>query len=155
MQRSTSSILVVAAAMAASCAFNDGSGWGVAAVDFSSSFETDGRDVEPGVFRTAKNLQIQLSDLDVEYADVTLGMSSESVGEFDPANPPEGFSNCHNGHCHADAGGIVEFADIPLGGDAAFTLIREVPAVVSLTDVPETVALCDDCLLYTSPSPRD
>lgn len=42
-------------------------------------------------------------------------------GTFDPAAPPDGFSLCHGGHCHADDGSLWSYEEIEqwLAGDAA------------------------------------
>jgi hypothetical protein len=49
---------------------------------------------------------------------------------FDPANPPSGYSLCHNEHCHRDDGALVPYAEIAAetagGGNVG------VEAVVSL-----------------------
>lgn len=41
---------------------------------------------------------------------------------FDPANPPPGYSLCHNGHCHAASGALVDYeviaAELAGGGGA-------------------------------------
>ncbi len=33
-------------------------------------------------------------------------------GSFDPAYPPEGYSLCHNGHCHAADGSLPSYAEV-------------------------------------------
>lgn len=42
-------------------------------------------------------------------------------GSFDPADPPEGFSLCHNGHCHYVDGSLWSYGEIEvwLAGDSA------------------------------------
>lgn len=45
---------------------------------------------------------------------------------FDPADPPDGYSLCHGGHCHSDSGALVDYADIEAelaGGAASFAAL--------------------------------
>lgn len=64
----------------------------------------------------------------LETAEVLLGTvtlqrlaSGGGGGSFDPASPPEGFSLCHNGHCHYEDGSLWTYGEIEvwLAGDSA------------------------------------
>lgn len=53
-----------------------------------------------------------------------------TAAEFDPANPPEGYSLCHGGHCHAADGSLVSYADIAAelaGADAEWVALATLP----------------------------
>jgi hypothetical protein len=55
----------------------------------------------------------------VELQELRGGAGSSAT--FDPAHPPPGYTLCHGGHCHADDGRLVDYAEIEaeLGGGAA------------------------------------
>lgn len=59
-----------------------------------------------------------------------LGGDGSAVG-FDPANPPPGYSLCHNGHCHHDDGRLVPYAEIAAeiagGGTSAVRTVVSFP----------------------------
>lgn len=103
---------------------------------------------------------LQLEDgglLKVEQASLTVGevrvlatSAKSSVTAFDPAHPPEGYSLCHGGHCHADDGTLKSYAEIEaelLGGDAsalstALTLTSGTP--LNLLDEEAVKLNCPD-----------
>lgn len=56
--------------------------------------------------------RIELSTLALTVGEVVLSSGASGAGAFDPAAPPPGFSTCHSGHCHADDGRLVPYADV-------------------------------------------
>jgi hypothetical protein len=50
--------------------------------------------------------------LEVSVEAVEFIAGETSALSFDPANPPPGYTLCHNGHCHAADGRLVDYADI-------------------------------------------
>jgi hypothetical protein len=71
---------------------------------------------------------------------------------FDPANPPPGYSLCHNGHCHSDEGALVDYEAIEaeLSGDDATrrtALQLEGAEVDLLAGEPLALACVGDCSL--------
>lgn len=121
------------------CAFGPGHGFGeIAAADLAVGFEPgEARDLGDGWVLANNGDRFTLDTLafTVESLDL-LALEGGGSATFDPANPPEGYGLCHGGHCHADDGRLVAYADIEaeLAGDAAAFV-----AVVSWP-LPESVA---------------
>jgi hypothetical protein len=133
------------------CTFEDGNPWATAKGSVSTSFDVPSdRVADDGAIKTANDFLISLDSLVVEIEPIELIQSAVAAEvDFDPANPPEGYSLCHNGHCHADSGELVDYDEIiaELGDDAGGgtrTLvlsntsadIRSAPLVVSFDDCP-------------------
>lgn len=96
------------------CAFDEGQPWGIAEVSLALSFDPPaGRLDDEGRIKTSNDYRIALSRLEVAVGPVTLQIS-EGGGPlaFDPANPPPGYTLCHNGHCHAADGSLPTYAEI-------------------------------------------
>lgn len=151
----------------AGCADGPGEGW---AVLDTASLEgrlevADGRRTADGWIRLASDWQIRLDRFEWRFAEAAL-IQLERVGggsgeAFDPANPPAGYSLCHNGHCHADDGRLVDYAEIEAelraGGDG----IREVvlqrwlaPLLDLLAGTPQTLD-CDPLCALPADMPED
>ncbi|MBX3128595.1 MAG: hypothetical protein KF718_17870 [Polyangiaceae bacterium] len=127
----------------AGCTFSDGTGFAtIEAAHLDVAFEPGAaRDLGGGAFLTSEGFEVRLQRFDVALGQLTLSElrgAGGSVTAFDPATPPEGYGNCHNGHCHADDGRLVDYADIEAelaGGGATFSAIatgsigREVSAL--------------------------
>lgn len=60
---------------------------------------------------------------------------SGGAGDFDPANPPPGYSLCHSGHCHHESGRLVPYAEIQAelagGGAPAYRPVAIFPIAKS------------------------
>lgn len=114
-------VSVAVLALGQGCAFDDGKPWGRADFSLTAGFDSSSRMQDDG-FRTAKDYLIDFEEIAVEFAAVELEVStSGEVAAFDPANPPPGYSLCHNGHCHAADGALVDYEDIAVeqaGGDS-------------------------------------
>lgn len=95
------------------CTFSDGNPWGRASFEVIAQAELPERDTD-GWFVTPYDYRIRVNEVSLELHELALSGAGTSAGPstFDPANPPPGYSNCHNGHCHADSGAIVEYEDI-------------------------------------------
>lgn len=82
------------------------------------------RDLGDGAFLTDQGWAITPSVARVYSAELALMELRGAEGvSFDPANPPEGYTLCHGGHCHSDAGALVPYAEIEAelaGGSAEF-----------------------------------
>lgn len=78
---------------------------------------------EPFVELVQVDLQVEVDgDADARVTGARLLLQSLQGGvSFDPADPPEGYSLCHNGHCHKDDGTLPTYEQIEaeLAGDAA------------------------------------
>lgn len=92
-----------AAAMTGACS-EDGKAMAHATFHLDTALVTDAG-TETGSTYTAKNGdQIRIDSLEVEIESIALvaaGSGSAGDVEFDPANPPAPFTNCHAGHCHS------------------------------------------------------
>jgi len=84
----------------------------------------------------------ELGPIAIVAAGVGAGASGTS---FDPANPPAGYSLCHNGHCHSAEGRLVSYEEIEAslgagGGRPQAVVTLSPPPVVNLL-LPSAVAL--------------
>jgi hypothetical protein len=73
-----------------------------------------------------ERFEIDVGELRIEQLDA--GSATKSA--FNPASPPAGYSLCHGGHCHADDGRLVSYAEIEAelaGGTAAFSAVATLP----------------------------
>lgn len=85
----------------AGCAFSDGEPWGWVDVEVENA----------GYAATSSTI----TSVDLEVTSIRLlseSSGSSATTELDPANPPPGFSLCHNGHCHADDGRLVPYDEV-------------------------------------------
>ncbi len=138
---------------ATGCAFSDGQPWGEAELSLQVRFDPpSSRLTSDGRLITAKSFEVELDSMAVRFDAMAVRMAGAGSAEFDPANPPEGYSLCHNGHCHSASGELVGYEDIILeqsGGGFSITQAASDDAVV-LTSQSATVALgecSNDCRL--------
>lgn len=90
-----------------------------------------GRDAGDGWQRLDNDFQVRLSQLEVELAPVALQESSSAAPlTFDPANPPPGYTLCHNGHCDREDGALVPYEEVQAELDGG---ARGPRTIVSLT----------------------
>ncbi len=94
---------ILAAAFASACTEN-GKAMAHATFHIDTALVTDAG-TETGSTYTAQNGdQIRIDSLEVEVESIALvaaGNGSSGDVEFDPANPPAPFTNCHGDHCHS------------------------------------------------------
>ena len=95
----------------------------------------------PDTFRTDLGHDVVLDRLEIEPGALALQELVGGSGGFDPADPPEGFTLCHNGHCHADDGSLPTYAEVEamLSGEGASwdTVVEVVLGTIEpLTEVP-------------------
>lgn len=88
------------------CSFTDGEPWSSLRVTLSSETSPDDLVGSPDV-----ELSTSPAALNLELVRVTT-TSGGGGGEFDPSDPPAGYTLCHNGHCHAESGELVSYEDI-------------------------------------------
>lgn len=126
----------------AGCAFEPGDPWASAAFSLNAEFDEAGRTAD-GRLRTAQDYRVELDTVEVHVTAARINLAPEGTEAFfDPANPPEGFSLCHNGHCHAADGSLVDYADVAAaGGTTAATVVQAVDAVVWLDSQSQAVPL--------------
>lgn len=122
-------ILLVPALLLAGCTFQAGEGFGrIAAADLDLAFEPGAaRDLGDGAVLTDQGYTVALTELTLSVGRVELQELQGAVGVvFDPANPPDGYSLCHGGHCHADDGALVPYEDVIAelsGGTAEYVTV--------------------------------
>lgn len=123
------------------CTFGPGHGFGeLEPVIFSAALEPGpARDLGNGEILTHQGYAVKLDSFVVGLDRLELlELQGGSGGAtFDPADPPPGYGLCHGGHCHADDGSLVSYADIQAelaGGNAAFVPLvsLETPSTVDL-----------------------
>ncbi len=143
------------AATTASCTFaGDGQPWGEVAFDVTATFEPAER-LREGRVLTSRNYAVEVQRIELQLTSVALTLApSGAATDFDPANPPEGFSLCHNGHCHADSGELVDYEDVALvvarqqGVAGGVTQAIDGTTVLSTTAQQIPLEACsNDCLL--------
>lgn len=122
------------------CAFDDGDPWGALSVELTAS--------APLAFRTAEGASVELDAVTVTVDAVALYPGEAGAQDFDPANPPEGCTLCHGGHCHCgDA--LVTYAELAArsAGDTPPLVTLTAPDAIALADAPSPVPLagCAPC----------
>ena len=113
----TSTVLfgLVALSLASLGCTDPGLPWGILEVDVEASFDPSPERLDDqGRLITANNYRVTVDEVTLTFDAVTVAMAPEGAAGFDPANPPEGYSLCHNGHCHNDSGALVDYEDIAL-----------------------------------------
>ncbi|MDR0965230.1 MAG: hypothetical protein LBM75_01755 [Myxococcales bacterium] len=106
---------------------------------------------EDGFFRLESGVEIKITEarLTVSAVDLIVAGKDASSTVFDPANPPAGYSSCHGGHCHADDGRLVDYADIQAELDSAsdaepaVAMTLEFDAAIDLLHPEEIVPTCE------------
>ena len=108
---------------------DEGRPWGLVTVELAVAFEPPAARLdEAGRLKTANDFRIELEGLGAVVGQTELLAQAGAAASFDPANPPPGYSLCHNGHCHADDGRLVPYEDIAIelaggsGGEVLFAV---------------------------------
>jgi hypothetical protein len=155
------SSIVVALALSG-CGFSPGSYWAQLHTDLEATFapRPSRLDAEDRLL-TPSSYALRIDDLRLAFDAlvVRLATSGAETATFDPADPPPGYSLCHNGHCHADDGRLVDYetiaAELAVGGAGGTSLTQIFDGdPVPLGDMPVrlTPAACPgDCALDRGP----
>ncbi len=120
------------------CALGEGDPWGELDVAMQVRFSPPADRIKEGLVATARDYRVQLDELVVTVTTLAISSGEDAIA-FDPANPPPGYSLCHNGHCHAADGRLVAYEDIGEsggGGEALVTLNGESVVVDDVSEVP-------------------
>jgi hypothetical protein len=105
--------LGLALASGGGCALGDGQPWGVVEIGVSVRFAPpSSRLDDDGRLKTANDYRVAIEEIVVVGRETRLPLLADASAAFDPGDPPEGYSLCHNGHCHADSGALVDYAAI-------------------------------------------
>lgn len=148
-------ICAIGALLSGGCAFTDGDPWGTAEWSVEARLDEAGRTSAEGL-RTSDDFRVQLDTLSWSIVSAQLGYAAGgSVEGFDPADPPPGYSLCHNGHCHADSGELVDYEDIAAelaaaSGQGGVTITQAIDTSLALETTTAALPLGDcsnDCRL--------
>lgn len=96
---------ITTAAITAGCTFEPGEPWGYLDTTVVAESLDDTDDIE-------------WSDQQVEFDRLELRAPPDAAGgveDFDPADPPAGFTLCHQDHCHHEDGSIYTYEEIEQG----------------------------------------
>ena len=150
MRRSAADGILAAAALALGlfgCTFDDGNPWGEAEVGLRASFEVPASRVRPdGSVKTARDYAVKLDVLKLTFSTLTIGMTEgegDTPAGFDPAAPPEGFSLCHNGHCHGADGKLYSYAEVAAAAAGGGSAGGAAPVVTVDVGTEDGVALAE------------
>jgi hypothetical protein len=143
------------------CAFGDGRPWAVLDPHLDARFAPSSLRIDDdGLFKTADSWLVELDDVSVTFAELSVKQASTAGAalSFDPADPPEGYTVCHNGHCDAVDGRQVPYAvveaELQGGGADAPATVLDLHAALPLTETATSVEVpCDDdvCQLARGP----
>lgn len=118
--------LAIAVALVPACAWDDGAPFGEVTVDFTARWTevpSRGGDWQ----KLASDFEVQVTVASATFGTLALVDVGTAALNFDPADPPPGYSNCHSGHCHADDGRLVSYEEIAAevsGGGGPTPVIR-------------------------------
>lgn len=143
----TRSILLITASLATGCALDAGQPYGALEARVEATVVTPpGRDAGDGWQRAGDEFEIRIDELVIEGHHIELIDVGDAALAFDPANPPPGYSACHDGHCHSEeTGGLVSYEEISaeLAGGGGQTVVAALP--VGLLDLHSGVTRSLDC----------
>jgi hypothetical protein len=137
--------LALALAPMSACAWQNGEPFGAVTVDLTARWTDDAS--RGGAWqKLASDFEVQVTAASATFGALALVDVGTAALNFDPADPPPGYSLCHNGHCHNDDGRLVSYEEIAAelaGGDGpASALSLAVGARELRTGVEETLG-CD------------
>jgi hypothetical protein len=141
--------------LATGCAWDAGEGFAVLQPTVRAVYTSPAsREVGDGYQRLSSDFQLQVTTARVRLERIELLGTTGGGGPtaFDPANPPPGYTICHNGHCDREDGAQVSYEDVAAelsGGGATATTVATLPVGELDFLAPETRALeCSpDCEL--------
>ena len=136
------------------CAWGPGQGFAVVEPTVRVAYEAQpARNADNGYQKLASDYQVRMDSASMRLDDIELlAISSGSGGGFDPANPPAGYTLCHNGHCHRADGALIPYEEVAagIGGGGGSRTVVTLPMEEPLNLLaPETRAVgCEpECAL--------
>jgi hypothetical protein len=137
------------------CALDAGEGFAVLQPSLRAAYTSPAsREVGDGYQRLSSDFQVRLTTARVRLDRIELLGRAGGGGPtaFDPANPPPGYSICHNGHCDRDDGAQVPYEEVEAelsGGGSSASIVATLPGGELDLLAPETRSLeCEpDCEL--------
>jgi hypothetical protein len=112
------------------CVWGPGEPFGEIAVALDAAWVVPAdRDLGGGWQKLASDYEIMIDSATWTTTSLLLIETGEAALNFDPANPPPGYTLCHSGHCHADDGRLVPYEEIAaeLAGGAPPAPALELP----------------------------
>lgn len=136
------------------CAWDAGEGFAVLEPSVRAEYTAlPSRDAGDGYQRLASNFQVRVTTARMRLERIELLGSSGGGGptRFDPANPPPGYTICHNGHCDREDGTLVPYEDVEAelagGGATASTMatltVGDVDLLAPVTRAPGCQPDCE------------
>lgn len=131
------------------CTLYAGQPWGEADVALEAAFAPGAdRLTDDGRLRTSTDYALALDEIAItlDAVRVTARAEAQGAAAFDPSSPPPGYTLCHAGHCHAEDGRLVPYAEIEaeLGGaseEGSSVVLPVESGLVTLTSKPSPVPL--------------
>jgi hypothetical protein len=137
------------------CAWDAGEGFAVLEPSMRAAYTPlPSREAGDGYQKLSSDYQVRVTAAQLRLARIELlGRAGEGgLIRFDPANPPPGYTICHNGHCDREDGVLVPYEEVAAelgGGGLAPSIVATLPVGEVDLLAPETQALeCEpDCEL--------
>jgi hypothetical protein len=136
------------------CAWEPGQGFSVLEPTVRAAYtSTPAREAGGGYQQLSSDFQVRLDTASLQVAAIALQGRTGPSGpsRFDPANPPPGYTICHNGHCDREDGVLVPYEEVEaqLGGGASVTTVASLPVgAVDLLSPETRPVVCEpDCEL--------
>ncbi|MBN1204807.1 MAG: hypothetical protein JXB05_07780 [Myxococcaceae bacterium] len=107
--------LLLCLVLSAGCAWDAGEGFAVLEPSVSAAYSPlPDRDAGGGYQQLASNFQVRLTTarMRLEYIELLGRTGGGGPTSFDPANPPPGYTLCHNGHCDREDGALVSYEEV-------------------------------------------
>lgn len=148
-------LLLFPLVVSAGCALEAGEGFAVLQPTLRAAYTSPAsREVGDGYQRLSSDFQVRLTTAKMRLERIELLGRTGGGGptSFDPANPPPGYTICHNGHCDREDGAQVPYEDVEAelsGGGSTATTVATLPVGELDLLAPETRSLeCQpDCEL--------
>lgn len=112
-------------------------------------YTPEGRDAGMGWQKLSSEYQVRFDRMELEAGEIVMIDIGLGALGFDPANPPAGYSLCHNGHCHSGDGRLVSYeeiaAELAQGSAARRVLALPVGALDLVAGESRTLSCVPDC----------
>lgn len=133
---------------AAGCTFTPGGWFATLEPSLQARFEPRAdRDVGAGWQKLNTDYEMKLTRAALTIESIQLQDLGGGGLQFDPANPPAGYSLCHGGHCHHESGRLVSYeeiaAELAQGGAGAMTVVSLPVGAVELLGGTELALECE------------